>query len=201
LVVVFDTGGVVSGTQGTAGIVALLLELGDFAVKAAEDINHLGEGGQVRFDIFGASGLLEEDLREPGGGGLEADFGQFGGVFAAEMIGEVVLVEAVLQEEVLFEAPFEVAAGGPVGDVTFGDVEPEVVEGANDILIGDTIPDHAADHIALEFGEGSDATFAAGFVGLGGSGEGFGVNDGGRGGGGNSLKAKGGLGIEEVIEG
>ena len=60
-------------------------------------------------------------MGEACGGGLEADFGQFGGVIAAEVVNQVVLVEAVLEDEVLFEAPFEEAAGGPVGDVAFGE--------------------------------------------------------------------------------
>jgi hypothetical protein len=80
---IFDAGGVVRAAQGAAGIVALLLEGADLAVVAAKDIHHLRERAKVGFDGGGTGGFLEENLGQPGGGGLEADFGQLGGILAA----------------------------------------------------------------------------------------------------------------------
>ena len=149
---ILDAGGVMRGAEGAAGIVTLFLEDSDFAVEPAEDVDHLGKGWQVAFDVVGAGGFLEENLRKPGGGGLEADFGQFGSILAAEMIDQVILVQAVLDDQVLFGAPFEVAAGGPIGDIAFGDAcETGIVEGGDDVLVRDPVLDHAVDHVALDF--------------------------------------------------
>ena len=77
---------------------------------------------------------MDEDLGEASGGGLKADFGELGGIVAAEMIDQVVLVEAVLEDEILFEAPFEVTAGGPIGYVALRDVKAGVVRAATIFL-------------------------------------------------------------------
>jgi len=110
----FDAGGVVLRAEGAAGVVALFLGRGDLTVQTAEEVNEPGEVVEVSFQVISAGEFLEEDLREAGGGGLEADFGEFRGIVAPEEIQEVILVETVLEDVLLFEAPFEVAAGGPV---------------------------------------------------------------------------------------
>ncbi len=78
--------------------------------------------------------LLEEDLGDAGGGGLETDFGQLGRIVAAEEIQEVILIQAIVEHGFLFETPFKIAAGGPIGDITLYNGEPGVVEGGNDVL-------------------------------------------------------------------
>ena len=76
----------------------------------------------------------------------------------------MLLVETVLEDQVLFEAPLEVAAGGPIGNVTLGEGKAGIVEGGDNVFVWNTIPEHVIDHVALDFGKGSDAAFAAGFV-------------------------------------
>lgn len=136
----------------------------DLAVEAAEDVHHLGEGAEVGFDVVGAGGFLEEDLGEAGGGGLEADFGQLGGIVAAEVINQVVLIQTVLEDQVLLATPLEVTASGPIRDIALRGVKTGVVERSDDVFVRDAIGDHAIDHVALEFGEGSDSALAAGLV-------------------------------------
>ena len=92
MVFVFDAGGGVGGTKGPAGIVALFLHDRNLAVEAAKDIDHFGESAEVGFDIGSAGGFLQEDLGDSHSGGLETDFGQLGGVLAAEIIDQVVLI-------------------------------------------------------------------------------------------------------------
>jgi hypothetical protein len=79
--------------------------------RTPAQVHHLGDVAEVGFEIVGAGSFVKEDLGEAGGGGLKADLGQLGSMVAAEMIEEVILVEAVLDDEVLFEAPFEITAG------------------------------------------------------------------------------------------
>ena len=88
----------------------------------------------------------------------------------SEQLARVILVEAVLEDEVLFEAPFEITAGGPVGDVTFSNVETAFIEGEDDVFVVDAIAEHAVDHVALKFWEAGDAAGAAGLA-LGGGGQ------------------------------
>ena len=108
--------------------------------------------------------LLEEDLGDAGSGGLKTDFGQFGRIVAAEEIEEVILIEAIIENGFLFETPFEVAAGGPIGNVAFDELEAGLVEGGDNIFVGNTVPKHAIDHVALDFGKGGHAAIAADFA-------------------------------------
>ena len=199
LVFVFDTSGIVSGAKGAAGVVALFLEEADFAIEAGKDIDHLGEGVEVGFDVLGTGGFLKEDLGQASGSGLEADLGEIGSVVASEVIEQVILVKAVFQESVLLKAPFEVAAAGPVGNVAFDYVEPHLLEGGDDVFVGDTIPEHTVDHIAVKFRQASDAAAAPGPV-LWECGGESGINDYGGKGRGHTLEAEGGLAIEHVVE-
>ena len=113
MILVLDSGWVVSSAERATGVVALFLEGPKFAVKPAQEVHDLGKSAEIGFDVVGIGDFLEENLGEASGGGLEADFGQLGGVLTAEMIDQMVLVEAVLEDEVLFQAPFEMAASGP----------------------------------------------------------------------------------------
>ena len=159
-------------TQGAAGIVALFLSGGDLAVQAAEQVNHFGVVVEVGFRVIGVGEFLHEDLGEAGGGGLETDFRQFGGIVAAEEIQQVILVQAIFKNGFLLEPPFEIAAGGPIGNVALDKGEAGVVESGDNVFVGNAVPEHAIDHVALDFGEGSDATMAADFAALCGSWEG-----------------------------
>jgi hypothetical protein len=160
----FDASRVVGAAEGAAGIVALFLQKSDFVSEAGEEVHHLREGGEV--EVLGAGGFLEEDLGDAGGGGLEADFGEFGGIIAAQMSDEMVLVEAVLEDEFLFELPFGIAApGDPRGDVALGEGETAFINGADDVFVRDAVGEHAADQVAVDLGQGSDPASAAGFVG------------------------------------
>jgi hypothetical protein len=176
---IFDASWIVRTTEGTAGIIALFLESAELAVEAAKEVHHLGESTEVGFEVVGADAFLEECFGKSSRSGLEADFGEIGSVVAAEMIEQVVLVEAVLEDVVLFELPLEVTAGGPVGDVAFGEVEIGFVESSDDIFVRDAVADHAVDHVALEFGKAGDVAGATGLT-LSGDGEGLGVDDAGR---------------------
>lgn len=111
---------------------------------------------------------------------MEADFREFGSVVAAEEIEELILVESVLEDVFLGERPFEVTAGGPTGDVAFGDGEALFVESGDDVFVGDSVPEHAVNHVALDSGQGSDAAIAADFATGRGSVHGLGINDCGR---------------------
>src|SRR5258708_6676468 len=101
---------------------------------------------------------------------------------------EVIRGGGVLEDRFLFETPFEETAGGPVGNVALGDGEADFVEGGDDVFIGDGVPEHAANHVAFEFGEAGDAAIAADFARVlerggvlsveGWSGQGFSVDEG-----------------------
>ncbi len=99
----FDESGIVLAAEGAAGVVALFLGHGNLAIQSKQKINELGVVVDVRFRIFRAGEFLEEDLREPSGGGLEAHFGKLRRIFAAEEIQHVILVEAVLDDVLLSE--------------------------------------------------------------------------------------------------
>jgi hypothetical protein len=159
-----DPGRVIFGAEGEAGIIAGFLSGSNFTVEAAEEVNEFGVTFEVCLRVLGAGEFLEEELREAGGGGLEADFGDFGGIVAAEEIEEMVLVEAVLEDGLLFEGAFEVAAGGPIGEIAFADGVVGLIEGGDDVFVRDPVPEHAVDHVPLEFGETGDAAMAADFA-------------------------------------
>jgi hypothetical protein len=173
----FDAGGVVLGAEGEAGVVAGFLGGADLAVEAAEEVDHAGEVVEVGFGVIAAGEFLEEGLGEPGGGGLKADFGEFRGIIAAEEVEEAILVEAMVEYEFLFGLPFEIAASGPGGEVTFGDGEAGVVESGGDVFVGDGVPEHAVDHVALGSGEAGDAAVALSVMAEAGHGEWFGIDD------------------------
>ena len=176
----FDASRVVSGAEGAAGVVALFLEGGDVAVKAAKEVDHWGEGAEITFDISGVGGFLEEDLREASGGGLKADFGDLGSIIAAEMIDEVVLVEPVLEDEFLNGAPLAITAGGPIGDIALSDSEAGLADGGGDVPVMDAVGDHVIDHVANRLGQASDAAATAGLVLRDRGWQRLGINEGGR---------------------
>jgi len=171
---------VVSFAKGAARIVALFLKGTDLAVEAGENVHHLREGSEIFLDVIGAGYFLEDDLGEARGGGLKANLGQFGGILAAKEIQDVILIEAVMEDGILLELPFEIATAGPIGNVTFRDGEIEFVEGSDNIFVGNAVGDHPIDHVTLEFWEGSYSTTAPGFVARGLGRDWPGVNDCGR---------------------
>src|SRR5436190_17003523 len=102
---VFDSRRVMGGAQGAVGIVAELLGGGDFTVEPADEINEPGVVVEVGFRIVALRKFLEENLRQAGGGGLHADFGQLGSVVPAKEVEQVVLIETILEDGFLFETP------------------------------------------------------------------------------------------------
>lgn len=157
---------VVFVAKGALGVVALFLCGRDFAIETAEQIDHAGVIVEIRFGILGAIEFSQENLGKASGGGLKADFGQFRGIVAAQKIEEVLLVEAIIEDGFLLETPFEMAAVGPIGNIFFAETEAGIVESGDDVFIGNAIPKHAVDHVALYAREASDATMAAVFAAL-----------------------------------
>jgi hypothetical protein len=118
----------------------------------------------MSFGVVGTSQFLEKDLRKAGGSGLETDFGKLLGIVGAEEVQEIILVEAVLKDRFLLEAPFEVAASGPGRNVSFGDGKILVAKGGDNVFVRHGVPEHAVDHISLKPGEASDTAVAADFA-------------------------------------
>jgi hypothetical protein len=87
------------------------------------------------------------------------------------------MIQAPLENLFLFEPPFEVTPGGPVGHVAFGDAEAFLVQGRDDVFVGDGVPEHVVDHIALELGQRSNAAIAADCARAGGAAKGAGLDD------------------------
>jgi hypothetical protein len=108
-------------SQSATGIVALFLGGGNLAIEPAKEVDEPGIVVEVSFRVVALGEFLEQDLGKPSGGGLETDFGQFRGVAAAEEIEEMILLDTVLKGLFLGQGPFEVAAGGPIGNVALGD--------------------------------------------------------------------------------
>ena len=100
---IFDENGIVLTSEGAAGVVAVFLSDGDLSVKTKQEVNELGIIVEVSLRVLRPSQFREEDLRDAGGGGLEAHFGQLRGVLAAEEIHHVILVEAILEDVFLGE--------------------------------------------------------------------------------------------------
>jgi len=94
----FDTGGIVLAAERAARVVALFLGRGDLAVETDQEVNEFGEVVEMSFRVISAGEFLEEDLREAGGGSLEADFGELRGIVAAEEIQHVILVQSILED-------------------------------------------------------------------------------------------------------
>lgn len=201
LVLILDPVDIISTAEGAPCIIALLLQGGQVAGDAAEKADHLRKSWEISFDIFGVGGFLNEDLGNAGSGGLEADLGQFGGVIAAEVIDEVVLVEAILSDYFLLKFPIEETAGGPVGDVAFFKQVTNLFESGDDVLVRDTVGEHAVDHVAMELGQLGNAAFAAGSVLLNCQRQRFGLDDSGELADGRGLEGQGWLSVEQAIEG
>jgi len=99
---IFHENRIVFAAKGSTGVVAQFLRRGDLAIKTAKKVNEPGVVVEVSFGVIGSGEFLEEDLREAGSGGLEADFGEFRGIVAPEEIEQVILVETVLEDVLLF---------------------------------------------------------------------------------------------------
>ena len=97
---------------------------------------------------------------------MQADFGELAGIVFAEVLGEIVLEDAVFQGAVHFGAPFFIAATGfPVGDIALGDDDAVFVESTDDFGIRNMVAEHAINHIALEVREVGDFAVASEFSG------------------------------------
>lgn len=161
--------GVGMAAEFATGFVAQRLSGGEFAVEAAQEVNKFGVIVEMGFGVIGPGEFLEQDLGEVSGGGLEADFRELGGVVPAKKREEVILLQGIFQGLFLGEGPFEITAGEPIGNIALGDaLETGVVEGGDDIFVGDRVPKHAIDHIALRPGKTGNAAVAAGVAGAAG---------------------------------
>ena len=159
-VLLFDAGGIEVMPEGCSRVVAVFLQGMELGSQAAKDGEEAGEFFGVGDELAAVFGL-EEELGDLGGGELEADFGELGGVVFVEMFSEVVLEEAGFVGAILFSAPFFVAATGfPVGDVALCDVDAVFVKGADDFGVGDIVAEHAVDHVAFEVGQPGDFAVA-----------------------------------------
>lgn len=201
MVLIFDPVDIISRAEGAECLIALLLQGGQVAGDAAEKGDHLRKFWEISFDVFSVGGFLNEDLGKAGSGGLETDLGQFGGVIAAEIIDEVILVEAILGDDFLLKFPFEVAAGGPVGNIAFFKQVTGLFESGRDVLVRDTVGEHAVDQVAMELGQLGNAAFSAGPVSLNCQRHRPGFNDSGELADCRGLEGPGWLRIEQVIQG
>lgn len=153
LVVAFDAGRKVVPAEFGGGVVAVFLEGVDLGGQAAEKGEETGifiGGSGELVPVFG----INEEAGDLGGGELEADLGQLGGVGNAEVLGEIVLEQAGIEGTIVFLAPFFIAATGfPVGNIAPGDLEAMFIQGTDDFVVGDIVAEHAIDHVAFEVGE------------------------------------------------
>ena len=62
------------------------------------------------------------------------------------------IFEAIGEDGFLFEPPFQITAGGPIGNVTFDENEARVAQSGDDVFVRDAVPEHTIDHVALNFG-------------------------------------------------
>ena len=159
-----DAFGVVFVAEFFGAIVAVFLEGLNVAGETAGIGNRLSAGGRIGGEVLLVFGF-EEELGEVSGGDLKADFGELAGVALAEVLEDVVLGEAVGDGAVLFGGPcFVAAAGFPVRDISFGDLDAVFVEGADDLFVRDMVAQHTVDHVAFEKGKASDFAVADLFV-------------------------------------
>ena len=160
----FDAFGIMFVAEFASGIVAVFLEEMEVASDSAEIRDGAGEFFGVGGELLLGLGI-EKEFAELGGGELETDFGEMGGVGGAEVIGEVILAEARGDDAFLFEPPIVVAAAGfPVGDVADCDANTMLCEGVGDIYVGNVVLKHEVDHVAKGFGEASDFAVATEFA-------------------------------------
>jgi len=156
----FEAFGIVFRAEFASGVVAVFLETVELTREPAENVNggreFLGVGSELFADV-----RLKEELRELGGGELETNFGELGGIGGAEMFNEVVLEEAGFQGAVLLAAPIAIAATGfPVGNIALGNGDAVFVERADNFGMGDVVAEHAVDHVADGMGKASDFAVA-----------------------------------------
>ena len=154
----FNAGGVVIAFD--PAVIAMFLDGQEFLIDAAEKRNGGLKLGKVSRGGLSV-GLAEEEFGEPNGGGLEADLGQFRRAVAAVIFEEVIPAEAVLEGVLVEHAPFGIAAmSDPVGDIAFGNSNPELGEGGDDSAVVNAVGNHAANHIAFVLGKGGDGAGA-----------------------------------------
>ena len=150
----------VFGAEFFGGLVAVFLEDVNLTGEAAENADGASEFLGFGVELLAGFGF-EKELGEFGGNELEADFGELAGVVFAELFEEIVLEEASFKCAVLSDAPVAIATPCfPVGDVAFGDIELEFVQGVDDLGVGDVVAEHAVDHVADGVGEAGDFAVA-----------------------------------------
>lgn len=158
---VFEAFGIVFIAKFAGGIVAIFLEPVELAIETAESVDGGREFFWVSSELFRGV-LLQEELRELGGGELKADFGELGGVGGAEVFDKVVLEKAGFKSMVLLGAPVAITATGfPVGDVALCHGDAVFVERADDFGVGDVVAEHAIDQVANGMRKAGDFAVAS----------------------------------------
>jgi hypothetical protein len=159
--------GIVFPTNSFGTVIAILLHPLDLGIDAGE----VGEAAVILLRVGSQKFRrlrAEEEFGKTHGGKLKAEFGEFGGVVAAEKREHVVLVEAKGDGLILGHAPFPIAAAGfPVGDVAPGDFNADLLKRANDSVVRDIIAEHAIYHIAVKLWQPRDLAVAGSFGGRG----------------------------------
>ena len=156
----FQSFGIVFVAKFAGGIVPIFLEPVELAIETAESVYGGRKFFGVSSELFG-SVLLQEELRELGGGELNADFRDLGGVGGAEMFDEVVLEEASFDRTVLLVAPIAIAAPRlPVRNVALRSCDTVFGEGIGDFGMGNVVAEHAVDQVANGMGKPGDFAVA-----------------------------------------
>ena len=91
------------------------------------------------------------------GGKLKPDLRDLAGLLVAEVLEQMVLMEADFSGAIFLEAPLGVTTAGlPVGDVALSDRDAEFTKGVDNSAGGAVIAQHATNHVAVLFGQACD---------------------------------------------
>lgn len=155
-----DARGIIPKADTLRALVAVFLE--GFELRG-----DAGEGGDAKIvglwigrKEFGGS-RREEELRKVGGGSLEANFGKFAAIMAADEVDEVILMVVKLDGMFLSEAPFAVAAVGfPIGNVALRNVDADFFKCLGDFFLWDVVKEHAVNDVSDGFWKAGDLAVA-----------------------------------------
>jgi hypothetical protein len=152
--------------------VAVLLEANKDAADTSHGIDEADVFVGIAFD-FASDGHGFEVVKEfahLGGGDLERDFGQLGGVFALKEVGKGFLAGVEVVAPILVAEPGLVREFLVLGEVVCGEVFAVVAELVDDDGVGDAVENGVIDLVTDRFGEAGDFA-VAGAGGAGGGGE------------------------------
>ena len=146
----------------TPAKVAEFLKIENFLAETTERADKWHELFRLGFKFL-LNVRTQQVLGKPSRGDLQANLGEFVGSFG-KIIGEGFLGEMGFEDRFLFETPIIVAAAGlEVGDIALSDRDAVFIERTNDVLIGNPVAKHAADHVTLEFGKSGNSAVTTGY--------------------------------------